>query len=77
MEKTTIKETISVLPSFFRMKLPHAWFDYDKEADVLYVSFARPQQATDSEMSPDEIVVRRRGNKIVGLTILHASRFRS
>ena len=58
------------------MPFPRAWFDYDKEADVLYVSFARPQQATDSEMSEDDIIVRRRGKQIVGLTILNASRFK-
>ena len=52
------------------------WFDYDKEADVLYVSFARPQQATDSEMSEDDIIVRRRGKQIVGLIILNTSRFK-
>ncbi|MFH0812679.1 MAG: DUF2283 domain-containing protein [Pseudomonadota bacterium] len=26
------------------------WVDYDKEADVLYISCKRPQRATDSEM---------------------------
>jgi uncharacterized protein YuzE len=57
------------------MNLPHAWFDYDRDADVLYVSFEKPQQATDSEMTPEDIIVRKRDKKIVGLTILNASRF--
>lgn len=48
--------------------------DYDKSADVLYVSFDRPQKATDSEYLEDEgIIVRTRRNKVVGLTILEAS----
>ena len=75
MEQATIKEALKVIPGFFRMKLPHAWFDYDKEADVLYVSFEKPQQATDSELMDDDILVRRRDDKIVGFTVLHASRF--
>ena len=75
MEQATIKEALKVIPGFFRMKLPHACFDYDKEADVLYVSFEKPQQATDSELMDDDILVRRRDDKIVGFTVLHASRF--
>ena len=76
MAETVIREVIKTIPNFFRMPFPHAWFDYDKEADALYVSFVRPQQATDSEMSDDGIIVRRRGKQIVGLTILNASRFK-
>ncbi len=49
------------------------WIDYDEEADVLYISFRRPQRATDSEMREDGIIVHRRGMQIVGLTILEAS----
>ena len=49
------------------------WTDYDEEADVLYLSFRRPQKATDSEMRDDGIIVRKRGKEIVGLTILDAS----
>ena len=75
MEQTEIKETLKVIPGFFRMQLPHAWFDYDKGADVLYISFERPQQATDSEMIDSDVVVRRCDKQIVGLTIMHASRF--
>jgi len=46
---------------------------YDEEADVLYLSFRRPQRATDSEVRDDGIIVRKRGKEIVGLTILDAS----
>ena len=75
MESATIEKTLGVIPSFFRMRLPHAWFDYDRDADVLYVSFEKPQHATDSEMTSENIIVRKRDKKIVGLTVLHASRF--
>ncbi len=44
----------------------------DDEADVLYVSFERPQRATDSELSEDGILLRYRGDQLVGVTILNA-----
>jgi predicted RNA-binding protein with PUA domain len=31
-------------------------------------------EATDSELGPDDIIVRYRGDEVIGLTILHASR---
>jgi uncharacterized protein YuzE len=75
MAQAIIKKTLEFIPNFFQLRFPHAWFDYDKEADVLYVSFERPQQATDSELMPNNILVRKRGNKVVGLTIMQAGRF--
>ena len=50
--------------------------DYDKEADVLYVSFGKPQKADDAIQGSDGIIRRKKGNRIVGLTILGASRFK-
>jgi len=57
------------------LKLPaqHMWLDYDKEADVLYVSFRKPQKATETIELDDDILVRKDGKDIVGLTILNAS----
>ncbi|MDX1522369.1 MAG: DUF2283 domain-containing protein [Anaerolineae bacterium] len=49
------------------------WVDYDQEADVLYISFQRPQKATDTEMSDEGILTRYRGEKLVGITVLDAS----
>ena len=57
------------------LKLPaqHMWLDYDKEADVLYVSFRKPQRATETIELSDDILVRKDGKDIVGLTIMNAS----
>jgi uncharacterized protein YuzE len=57
------------------LKLPaqHMWLDYDKEADVLYVSFRKPQRATETIELSDDILVRKTGKDIVGLTIMNAS----
>ena len=57
------------------MKLPaeYMWIDYDREADVLYVSFRRPQRAKRTIETDDDILIRKDGAMIVGITILHAS----
>lgn len=47
--------------------------DYDREADVLYISFQRPQKATDTEMTDEGILLRYRGKQLVGVTVLDAS----
>ncbi|MDW8141243.1 MAG: DUF2283 domain-containing protein, partial [Candidatus Bipolaricaulota bacterium] len=48
--------------------------DYDEEADVLYISFQRPQRATDTKTLENGVLVRYRANKIVGVTVLNASK---
>ena len=42
--------------------------DYDEEADVLYISFGKPQPADDSE-EVNDIIYRFRENELIGLTI--------
>lgn len=49
--------------------------DYDEEADVLYISFSKPQKANDAIQGKDGIIRRKKGDKVIGLTILNASRF--
>lgn len=51
------------------------WIDYDDEADVLYINFLKPQKADNAYQEKDGIIRRVRRNKIIGLTILNASRF--
>lgn len=51
------------------------WIDYDREADVLYINFERPQRATDSVLK-DNVLIRKRNGKIIGVTILNASKFK-
>jgi len=57
------------------MKIPmkHMWVDYDKEADVLYVSFRKPQRAKKTLEIDEDILVRKDRREIVGITILNAS----
>jgi uncharacterized protein YuzE len=44
-------------------------FDYDKEADVLYISFGKPREAKDSIEVEDGVIYRIADNEVVGITI--------
>jgi uncharacterized protein YuzE len=60
-----------------RLPARHVWVDYDQEADVLYMSFRKPQNATKTIEMDDDILLRKNGRTIVGLTIMNASARRS
>ena len=64
-----VSRTLRAVPGLMDLPATKMWVDYDEVADVLYLSFQRPQKATDSEMRDDGIIVHRRGKQIVGLTI--------
>ena len=72
MDKTIVELVKQALPLLLQRR-EFTW-DYDEEADVLYVTFERAE-ATDSDLTDDDIVVRYRidNNEIIGLTILNAS----
>jgi len=69
MEK--MKNILESIPYLLKMPSNRIWVDYDEEADVLYISFRKPQQANDSVMEDDNIY-HYHDKKLVGLTILHA-----
>lgn len=60
MEKTELIRNIEV--------------DYDPKGDVLYISFGKPQEADDSDITEEGVIIRLKEGKIVGLTILNASK---
>jgi uncharacterized protein YuzE len=74
MKEDVMREVFKATPHLLKFPTGRMWIDYDKEADVLYISFKRPQKATDSEMLENGILVRYRGDEIVGLTVLEASK---
>ena len=78
MEQIIINSGKLAVPDLVQLaKYSHdqLFIDYDEEADVLYVSFGKPQKADDAVQGKDDIIRRRRGEKLIGLTILNASRF--
>lgn len=44
-------------------------FDYDEEADALYISFGNPREAEDSVEVEDGVIYRIANNEVVGITI--------
>ena len=77
MEKTVgrklpsaILQSVPFLVGFPRGRF---WVDYDDEADVMYISFERPQRATDTRMTDDGMLLRYRDKQLVGVTVLDAS----
>ena len=69
-ERQCIREVVEAVPHLKRFPSNHFWVDYDQEADVLYVSFERPQRATDSILQDDNVLLRYRGKKLVGVTVI-------
>jgi len=74
LKEDTIKEIFEATPHILKFPQKKMWIDYDQEADVLYINFKRPQEATDSEMMEDGILLRYRNEELVGVTILEASK---
>ncbi len=51
------------------------YLDYDRGADVLYVSLKRPQRATHTrELEDQGILLDYRDKELVGITVLEASK---
>ena len=46
--------------------------NYDSEGDVLYINFGQPQEADDSDITDEGVIIRLREGKIVGFTVLNA-----
>ena len=69
-----IREIYKAIPHLIKLPAGRIWMDYDKEADVLYISLRRPQDATDSQMQEDGVLLRYRGKELVGVTVFEASK---
>ena len=48
---------------------------YDREDDLLCVSFGSPEEADDVGLTDEDIVLRYRAGKLARFTVLRASRF--
>jgi uncharacterized protein YuzE len=63
------------IPLIRKYPSDRVWIDYDREADVLYINFEKLQRATESILKGN-VLIRKRNGKIVGITILNASKFK-
>ncbi len=64
----------SLIADLLALHARQVWIDYDEQADVLYISFRKPQQANDSIMEGDDLIYHYHDQEVVGVTVLHASR---
>ena len=72
-ENKMIRTCMELSADLTKLSAEHIWIDYDKGADVLYLSFRKPQRAKTTVETENDILIRKDGNKIVGITILNAS----
>ncbi len=68
-----LQSVTRAIPLLLKFPAQRFWVDYDADADVLYISFHRPQQATNTETTDEGFLLRYRGKELVGITILDAS----
>jgi uncharacterized protein YuzE len=74
MASIDVKEIINLTPKLLNIPFKRVWYNYDEEADVMYLNFKKPSRADDSELTDDDIIIRYEKGEIVGITILHASK---
>lgn len=67
-------EYLHLLPMVQQTPELAVWMTLDKEADVMYINFRKGINATDSELTDDDIIIRYAGDDIIGFTVLHASK---
>jgi uncharacterized protein YuzE len=72
MALAEMSDYTSLLPLLKKVPERQLWCSYDQEADMLYVTFQRPPNVTESELTDDDVVVRYSGEQVVGYDILHA-----
>ena len=71
--KEIIDSCLGLSSELAKLPVKHIGVDYDEDADVLYLSFRKPQRAKKTVERDDDILIRTDGDKIVGITILDAS----
>lgn len=74
IEPNILEDLLKAAAHLARVGAPHLWLDYDAEADALYINFQKPQRATESELLDNGVIVRYRGEKLVGMVIFDASK---
>jgi uncharacterized protein YuzE len=74
IDANVMEDLLKAASHIARLGAPHLWVDYDSEADALYVNFQKPQRATESELLENGVILRYRGDKLVGVVIFDASK---
>ena len=70
----TLDQLEALAPQLAALPFKEILVQYDAEADSLYLGFRRPPEATNSEDLDNGIIVDYRGDEVVGVEILDASK---
>ena len=73
IDAKVMEELLKAAAHLSRVGAQRLWIDYDEEADTLYVNFQKPQRATESELLENGVILRYRGDRLVGMVIFDAS----
>lgn len=57
------------------MTKPPLWFSYDSEGDAVHLIFEEANKSDKATLEKDDVIVTKRGKKIINMTVLHVSRF--
>lgn len=76
MEQTFVNTILPKLglQHLIRMQKPPLWFSYDREGDAFNVIFEQAKKSDKASLNKDDMIITKRGKKIINLTILNASR---
>ncbi|GMT49235.1 MAG: hypothetical protein IEMM0008_0774 [bacterium] len=74
LDKEILNEIFMIAPHLTKLPMHKMSMNYDEVADVLYISFNRPQNATDSEMLDNGVLLRYKQKELVGMTVFEASK---
>ncbi len=75
MAALNINEIMDLAPRILKLPTSNIWTSFDSEGDVLYLNFKKPSHADESELTDQDVLIRYEKGEIVGVTILHASRW--
>ncbi len=73
LNKDLINSYLDLSSRLARLRVAQVWSDYDREADVLYLSFRKPQRAKKTIEIDDDVLIRTDNDEVVGITVLNAS----
>jgi len=76
MAAVEVERMLTLVPQLLEIPHRRIWMTYDEEADVLYINFKKPSHADDAELTDEDIIVRYERGRIVGITVLNASKRR-
>lgn len=76
MEQTFVNTVLPKLGlrNLIKMQQPPLWLSYDRKGDALHVIFEEAKKSDRSMLDKNDIILTKRGKKIINMTILNASR---